>query len=99
MHIEPGETFSVEYGSRGATCEVKALSLREKIKVVELLQKVEQSKGPEAFTFMADALEMVAPGKLDDPTIDERLASEIVGRALAGASLSVEQAKKSESPH
>lgn len=99
MHIEPGQSFSVEYGSSGATCEVKALSLREKLKVVELLQKVEQARGPEAFVLMAEALELVAPGKLDDPGIDERLAAEIVGRALAGASVSVEQAKKSESLH
>lgn len=99
MHIEPGQTFSVEYGTRGAACEVKALSLRDKIKVAQILEKVEQARDASAFLLMAEALELVAPGKLDDPDIDERLAAEIVGRALAGASLSVEQAKKSESPH
>lgn len=99
MHIEPGQTFSVEYGTRGATCEVVALSLRQKIAVSNLLKQVETCKGPEAFGLLAEALETVCPGKSSDDDIDERTAGEIIGKALAGASLSVEQAKKSESPH
>jgi hypothetical protein len=95
MHLEPGQTFPIEYGN-GKTCDVKALSLREKVNVAAILAQIQASKGPEVFPLFVDALEIVCPGKADDPAVDDRIAGEIIGKALAGSSLSSEQEKKSE---
>ena len=99
MHIEPGQKFSITYGENGATCEVVALSLRQKIRVAQIMEQVQSCTGAEAaraFVLIGEALEIACPGKTDDPAIDERLAGEIIGKCLAGSSVSEEQQKKSE---
>lgn len=100
--IEPGERFTVEYGS-GRTIECVALSMRTKRKVMELAAIVTSADSEPLSKMQAieDALAVCCPEMPDSllDEIDEELAMQIIGGTLRKQRLSVEQAKKSESLH
>lgn len=102
--IEPGDKFQVSYGN-GHTIEVVALSMRQKRKVMELVDRVsklETSGESRAvlFEIAEDALKLCVPGITDETLdrFDETMAMQIVGATLGKQAVDNEEQKKSESP-
>lgn len=95
MHYEPGEVFEIEFGN-DRVCEVRAMGLRTKAKAVGLFEKLRSNPEPrEAYEALEDVLHLIVVDCDDDfvDTVDERLASEIIAKALE-ASLPDEDTKK-----
>jgi hypothetical protein len=102
--IEPGERFKVGYGN-GHSIDVLALNLRNKRKLIELVERVSglaatsESKAI-LFDIVEEALRICVPGLTDEllDTLDEGMGMEIVTATLGGQVLSDDDKKKSESP-
>lgn len=102
--IEPGESFKVSYGN-GHTIAVVALNMRQKRKLIELVERVstlsETSESKSVlFDIAEEALGICVPGIQDEviDTLDESMAMEIITATLGGQVLSEDDKKKSESP-
>lgn len=97
MHIEPGESFPVEYGSRGKHLTAVSLSLRQQREVMKLVANADAVQSDEKFDLAEKALRLCFP-EITDEQIDSlnyNMACEAIGNALAATRPDEVQEKKS----
>jgi len=97
--IEPGEKFTIEYGN-GHKLEVVALSFRQRHALAKVVDKLFVAKGSDQFEVIEEALKICVPNCSEAflDTIDDAMASEIIGKVRKNAMVGDDERKKSESP-
>ena len=93
--VEPGQPLEIEYGN-GRKLTTKSLNLRQKARVMEIMQ--ETSNSPRAFHLLCSAIEICCPDLPESEwdKLDAESASEIIVKVLANNNLDGDALKKFE---
>ena len=100
--VEPGELFDVEYRP-GKTLQVRALSARQERRMAKLeteFKALEDYESDEAFGFQESMLAVCVGEELKEEILENLSAEEVwkvIRGVVAGARLSTDDEKKSES--
>lgn len=95
-HIEPGQSFSVEYANR--TWEAVGLTLRQQRQVMQWLVDGDEGSPVAKFDAAEKSLKVCCPGITEEQMdlLNYNMACELIGKILAGTRLSEDEQKKSE---
>lgn len=95
-HIEPGEEFAVNYGTKGKSLTAVSLSLRQQREVMKLVAGADQLQSDEKFDLAEQALRLCFPGITEEQIdgLNYNMACEAIGQALSATRPDEDEEKK-----